>query len=131
MEMKAALEAKKTPLELFTIVDRDAILDNATDALQKSLTDAWSDGKLYDAEKAHLKQLAFEYEAAGGDMSDALVQAIKAGDWAAAGKYAGEEFAKISLAEPKSRCRRSWRWSKIRSLSWKPLSPSPNSRRTT
>ena len=94
MEMKAALEAKKTPLELFTIVDRDAILDNATDALQKSLTDAWSDGKLYDAEKAHLKQLAFEYEAAGGDMSDALVQAIKAGDWAAAGKYAGEEFAK-------------------------------------
>jgi len=94
MEMKAALEAKKTPLELFTIVDRDAMIDTATKALQKSLTDAWSDGKLYDAEKAHLKQLAFEYEAAGGDMSDALVQAIKAGDWAAAGKYAGEEFAK-------------------------------------
>ena len=94
MEMKAALEAEKTPLELFTIVDRDAMIDTATDALQKSLTDAWSDGKLYDAEKAHLKQLAFEYEAAGGDMSDALVQAIKAGDWAAAGKYAGEEFAK-------------------------------------
>ena len=94
MEMKAALEAKKTPLELFTIVDRDAMIDTATDALQKSLTNAWSDGKLYDAEKAHLKQLAFEYEAAGGDMSDALVQAIKAGDWAAAGKYAGEEFAK-------------------------------------
>jgi len=94
MEMKAALEAEKTPLELFTIVDRDAMIDTATDALRKSLTDAWSDGKLYDAEKAHLKQLAFEYEAAGGDMSDALVQAIKAGDWAAAGKYAGEEFAK-------------------------------------
>ncbi|HPM25962.1 MAG TPA: phage tail tape measure protein [Methanothrix sp.] len=94
MEMKAALEAKKTPLELFTIVDRDAMIDTATDALQKSLTNAWSDGKLYDAEKAHLKQLAFEYEAAGGDMSDALVQAIKAGDWAAAGKYAGKEFAK-------------------------------------
>jgi len=94
MEMKAALEAEKTPLELFTIVDRDAMIDTATDALQKSLTDAWSDGKLYDAEKAHLKQLAFEYEAAGGDMSDALVQAIKAGDWASAGKYAGEEFAK-------------------------------------
>lgn len=93
-KLREKLESEKVPLELFTIVDRDAMIDTATDALRKSLTDAWSDGKLYDAEKAHLKQLAFEYEAAGGDMSDALVQAIKAGDWAAAGKYAGEEFAK-------------------------------------
>lgn len=92
--VRARGEIKLEPLELFSIVDEEARLETAKTALQDAVVDAWTDGKLYDAEKDHLRQLAWEFQAAGGDITDGLVQAIKNGDWKAAGAFIGEETGK-------------------------------------
>jgi hypothetical protein len=76
------------------IVDKSAAIDSKMVELGDKAGTALKDGILTATERDTLQALAKEFEAMGGDASNALIQAVKKQDWASVGQIIGTETGK-------------------------------------
>jgi TP901 family phage tail tape measure protein len=75
------------------IVDQEAAIKTRLEELGEKAGSALKDGILKSAERDMLQELVKDFEAAGGDVSNALIQAIKRQDWAGVGSLISTQIA--------------------------------------